>query len=318
MKHLLALLALCTLHAQTSIQSGAAPIPYQRPPMPATPASDALPAQTIGPDDLISIMVSDCPELSRSFRVSSDGTLALPLLGHRIPAAGLLPVELEDKLAAELAAAQILVQPIVSVSVTEYRSKPVSVVGAVKSPLTFQAMSDSTLLDAIAKAGGIAPEAGPELLITRKDSSPIQHVNLRKLMEGDQSLNVHLHGGEEVRIPEIGKIFVTGNVKMPGAFLMQDNSDTTLMKALALSQGTLPYSQKLAYIYRKDPVTNKRTEIPAELRQIMKRKSPDIELLADDIVYIPEASGKKLAASAIDRIAGTGQSVVTALSYRGY
>jgi polysaccharide export outer membrane protein len=286
--------------------------------MPATPASDAQPAQTIGPDDLISIMVSDCPELSRSFRVSSDGTLALPLLGHRIPAAGLLPVELEDKLAAELAAAQILVQPIVSVSVTEYRSKPVSVVGAVKSPLTFQAMSDSTLLDAIAKAGGIAPEAGPELLITRKDSSPIQHVNLRKLMEGDQSLNVHLHGGEEVRIPEIGKIFVTGNVKMPGAFLMQDNSDTTLMKALALSQGTLPYSQKLAYIYRKDPVTNKRTEIPAELRQIMKRKSPDIELLADDIVYIPEASGKKLAASAIDRIAGTGQSVVTALSYHGY
>jgi len=286
--------------------------------MPATPASDALPAQTIGPDDLISIMVSDCPELSRSFRVSSDGTLALPLLGHRIPAAGLLPVELEDKLAAELAAAQILVQPIVSVSVTEYRSKPVSVVGAVKSPLTFQAMSDSTLLDAIAKAGGIAPEAGPELLITRKDSSPIQHVNLRKLMEGDQSLNVHLHGGEEVRIPEIGKIFVTGNVKMPGAFLMQDNSDTTLMKALALSQGTLPYSQKLAYIYRKDPVTNKRTEIPAELRQIMKRKSPDIELLADDIVYIPEASGKKLAASAIDRIAGTGSGVITALSYRGY
>ena len=76
-----------------------------------TPSADALPAQTIGPDDLIAIMVSDCPELSRCFRVSSDGTLALPLLGHRIPASGLMPVQLEDELAKEFTDGQILVQP---------------------------------------------------------------------------------------------------------------------------------------------------------------------------------------------------------------
>jgi polysaccharide export outer membrane protein len=267
-------------------------------------------------------MVSDCPELSRGFRVSSDGTLALPLLGHRILAAGLMPVELEDRLSAELTAMQIMVTPIVSVSVAEYRSKPVSVAGAVRTPLTFQAMGDTTLLDAIAKSGGLSPEAGPEILVTRKQiraggglESSVQKIPLKGLMEADPALNVSLKGGEEVRVPEIGKIFVTGNVKMPGAFPMQDNSDTTLMKALALSQGLLPYSAKLAYIYRRDPVTAKRNEMTVELHQIMTRKSPDVTILADDIIYIPENGGKKLAGAALDRIAGTGSSVAAALAY---
>jgi polysaccharide export outer membrane protein len=290
----------------------------------AAPAlANVLPAQTIGPDDLISIVVADCPELSRSFRVSSDGTLALPLLGHRISAAGLMPVELEDKLATELIDMEIMVTPIVSVSVAEYRSKPVSVVGAVRTPLTFQAMRDTTLLDAIARAGGLSPEAGPEILLTRKQTEPngtvkstIQRIALKGLMEADPELNVRLQGGEEIRVPEVGKIFVAGNVKMPGAFPMQDNSDTTLLKALALSQGLLPYSAKLAYIYRRDPVTNKRIEMPVELRRIMARKSPDIPIVADDIIYIPENSGKKLAGSALDRIVGTGSSVAAAMVYR--
>jgi polysaccharide export outer membrane protein len=287
---------------------------------------DVLPAQRIGSDDLISLQVSDLPELSRSFRVSSDGTLALPLLGHRIQAAGMMPVDLEDAIAHELAKQNILVDPVVSVAVAEYRSHPVNVIGAVKSPLTFQAMADTTLIDAIAKAGGLDPEAGPVILLSRKQVKPdgavetsVQRIPVKGLMDAaDPSLNVVLHGGEEVRVPEVGKIFVAGNVRTPGAFPMQDNSDTTLLKALALSQGTLPYTQKVAYIYRKDPAGNKRTEIPVELSSILARKSPDITVLPDDIIYIPENHGKKLAGAALDRIAGTAANVAPALTYRAY
>ena len=313
---------LCTIFAAAaflcltaSAQIPTVPRPASTAPSPG-PSETALPAQTIGPDDLISITVFDCPELTRSFRVSSDGTLALPILG-RIPAAGLMPVQLEDKLASELRRTQTMVDPVVNISVSEYRSKPVSVVGAVRSPLTFQAMSDSTLLDAIAKAGGLAPEAGPEILLSRKDGTPIQRIPVRSLIDSaDPAVNVRLHGGEEIRVPEVGKIFVAGNVKLPGAFPMQDNSDTTLLKALALSQGTLPYSAKLAYIYRRDKVTNARTEIPVELSRIMTRKSPDIPVYPDDILYIPENHGKKLTAGVVDRIAGTSQTVVGAIAVR--
>jgi polysaccharide export outer membrane protein len=279
-----------------------------------------LPAQTIGADDLISIVVFDCVELTRTFRVSSDGSLALPILG-RVAAAGLMPVQLEERLAQRLKSTQTMVDPIVNVSVAEYRSKPVSVVGAVRAPITFQVMGDTNLLGAITRAGGLAPDAGQEILVTRratKEGGPatVQRISVRKLMESDSAANVRLEGGEEVRVPEIGKIFVTGNVKTPGSFPMQDNSETTILKALALSQGTMPYTEKIAYIYRKDPATGQRTEIPVPLQQIMARKSPDVMVYADDIIYIPENHGRKMVGDTIDRLTGATASVASALVLR--
>jgi polysaccharide export outer membrane protein len=291
-----------------------------RSPMTSPQMLEALPAQRIGPNDLISIQVSDCPELSRSFRVSSDGTLALPLLDHRVTAAGLMPVELEGQLAKELKAAGILVAPVVSASVSEYRSRPVSVVGAVHHPLTFQAMSDSSLIDAIAKAEGVNADAGSFILVTRRgiDSKTageeVQRIPLKRLMDAsDPSLNLKLVGGEEIRVQEAGKVFVTGNVIKPGVYAMQDNADTTVLKALALSEGLKAYSSKLAYIYRRDPGTNTRTEISVELDQIMARKSPDVEISADDILYIPENKGRKMTLGALERLAGFGTSTASGM-----
>jgi polysaccharide export outer membrane protein len=297
------LLAVTVGYAEVPIVPRPAPA-YSQPP-------DALPAQTIGPNDLISIQVSDCPELSRTFRVSSDGKLVLPLLDHRIVASGLMPAELEERLTEELKSAGLLVAPVVSVSVAEYRSRPVSVVGAVHHPLTFQAMSDSTLIDALAKAEGVNPDAGSFILVTRKDGA-IQRIPLKSLMDGsDPGLNLKLVGGEEIRVQEAGKIFVTGNVIKPGVFAMQDNADTTVLKALALSEGLKAYSTKLAYIYRRDPATNKRNEIPVDLDQIMARKSPDVEIYADDILYVPENKSRKMTMNALERLAGFGSTTAS-------
>ncbi len=289
---------------------------------PGSSGNEVLPAQTIGVDDLISIVVFDCVELTRTFRVSSDGTLPLPILG-RLAAGGLMPVQLEANIAEHLKLTQTMVDPIVNVSVAEYRSKPVSVVGAVRAPITFQAMNDTTLLEAIARAGGLAPDAGPEVLITRRTTkaggqseATVERISVRQMMESDSAASIRLKGGEEVRVPDIGKIFVTGNVKTPGSFAMQGNSETTILKALALSQGTLPYSDKTAYIYRKDPASGKRAEIPVLLQQIIARKSPDVVVFADDIIFIPENHGRKLMGQTLDRLSGTGSSVASALVLR--
>jgi len=302
-------------YANAQTVHGARPLPS-----PAYP-TDALPAQKIGPDDLISIQVSDCPELSRYFRVSSDGKLTLPLLKNRIAAAGMMPAELEEQLGKELESAGILVSPVVSVSVSEYRSRPVSVVGAVHHPLTFQAMSDSTLIDALAKAEGVNADAGSFILVTRRIASAngpptteVSRVPLRSLMDAtDPTLNLKLTGGEEIRVQEAGKVFVTGNVTRPGVYAMQDNADTTVLKALALSEGLKSFSTNLAYIYRRDPATNKRTEMQVELTRIMERKSPDIELFPDDILYIPENKGRKLTATVLERLSGFGSSTASGL-----
>ena len=137
---------------------------------PVPPVSDTaspnLQVQKIGPNDLISLSVYDAPELSRTYRVGANGLLHLPMLKTRINADGLLPAELEEQIAAALDQEKILVRPVVTVTMAEYASRPISVAGAVKTPLKFQAIGNVTLLDAIARAGGLTPEAGNEILLT--------------------------------------------------------------------------------------------------------------------------------------------------------
>ncbi len=129
-----------------------------------------LPVSKIGPNDLIGVNVYDSPELTRTIRVSADGDIRLPMIKQHIHAAGLYPEGLENEIAAVLVKNQILVDPMVSVTIMEYRSRPISVVGAVKSPLTFQAMGNVTLLDAITQAQGLADNAGPEILVSHQET----------------------------------------------------------------------------------------------------------------------------------------------------
>src|SRR5450631_3485626 len=59
----------------------------------ASPELAILPVESLGADDLLEIRVSYCPELSRTFRVSSDGSLSLPLLHQKLSVAGLTPIQ---------------------------------------------------------------------------------------------------------------------------------------------------------------------------------------------------------------------------------
>jgi len=102
-------------------------------------------------------------------------------------------------------------------------------------------------------------------------------------------------------------------VKMPGAYPLADPDGSTVLKALALSQGSLPFSAKVAYIYRLAANTGKRTEIPVELRQILHRKEADVTLQANDILYIPDNPKTRLTAGALDRMTGFGSSVASGM-----
>jgi len=282
-----------------------------------------LPVEKIGPDDLIGITVYDEPELTRTVRVGTDGDIRLPMLRQHIHAGGLYPVDLENAIIAALTNENVLVEPIVTVSVVEYRSRPITVVGAVKSPLTFQATGTVTLLDAISKAGGLADNAGSEILLSGQPSGTgdklvtlTQRIPVRGLIGGeDPTLNLHLKGGEEVRVPEAGRIFVVGNVKHPGAFYITDGSESSVMKALALSEGLDTFSANKAYIYRLEAGNGGRSEIPIELKKIMDRKMPDVPLRSNDILYIPNASGLKASMKVLETSLGLAAGFGTALLY---
>jgi polysaccharide biosynthesis/export protein len=268
-----------------------------------------LPAQPIGPDDLVAVTVYDSPELSRTIRVSADGTLRLPMLKQKIHAQGKMPGDLETAIAEALKADGILVDPVVSVSIAEYRSRPISVAGEVRTPVTFQASPGMTLLDAITRAGGLTEEAGSDIIVTRTIKDPDgqgQQVNQRVSAKGlldasDPTLNLVLSGGEQIRVPPAGRIYVVGNVKNPGAIKVHETNDATVFKVLAMTQGALPFSQKVAYIYRKEAGQAGQDGIPVQLSDIMHRKSPDVPLMANDILYIPENTTQKVTVEVVEK-----------------
>ncbi len=282
-----------------------------------------LPAQKIGANDLIAVSVYDAPEFTRTVRVEADGLIRLPMLKERIRAQGLLPAELEAAVAAALKKEQILVDPFVSVTVVEYLSRPVSVAGAVKNPTTFQAVGAVTLLEAIARAGGLGPDAGPEILVSWQQAGPegvpvslTRRIPVRALIDvADPEANLKLTGGEEIRVPEVGKVFVVGNVKRPGAYPVQDAAETTVLKMLAMADGLAPYAAKQAYVIRRDDRSGARHELPIELRKILQRKSPDVPLLANDVLYIPDAASRRVGLAALEKVLLFGSGATTALIY---
>jgi polysaccharide export outer membrane protein len=289
----------------------------------ATPELGAnLPAQAVGPNDLLAVSVYDAPELSRTIRVGADGFIRLPMLNQRIKAEGLYPADLESAIGAAIQEENILVNPFVTVTIAEYHSRPISVAGAVRAPLVFQAERPTTLLEALARAQGLREDAGNEILISKRQNEPdgkpvslTRRIVVRALMDNaDPDANIVLTGGEEIRVPEVSKIYVVGNVKKPGAFPVQDGSDTTILEMLALAEGLDQYASKEAYIYRRDAAGNK-NEIAIPLDKIMQRKAKDVTLTANDILYIPDNKGKRLRNTTIDKILLFGSAGATALVY---
>jgi polysaccharide export outer membrane protein len=298
------------------------PGPNPPPAVSAAPPEAIQPIQKVGPDDLLSISVANAPELTRSFRVSGDGTLSLPMLRKRLLVSGKDTPEIEKEVADELSAEQILVQPVVSVSVAEFRSRPVSVVGAVHHPITFQATGNMTLMDALAKADGLAETAGTDILLTHArepgDSSStvpiVERIPVHQLVdEADPSVNVRLSGGEQIRVPFAGRVYVLGNVKRSGAYAIQDNDQLTVLKVLAESEGLAPYAKKQAYIFRKEAGQAHRNEIAVPLDEILHRKAPDVKLEANDILFVPDNKTKRVTEQTLERVLAFG--VGTASGY---
>jgi polysaccharide export outer membrane protein len=203
------------------------------------------------------------------------------------------------------------VDPVVKVTVAEYHSRPISVMGAVRKPVTFQADGVVTLLDALSRAEGLTEDAGSEILVTQNDA--VQSIPVKQLLDGaDPLVNLRLTGNEEVRVPVAGKIFVLGNIRKPGAFAVRDPADKTVLKMIALSEGLMPFSQKIAYILRRQ-AAGAPQEIPIELAQIMERKSPDVPLEIGDILYVPDNKTRRSTMGILDRLAGFGSATASGL-----
>lgn len=276
---------------------------------------DAL-SYTLGPHDQINIVVPDAEDISsRTYRIDTGGSVMLPLVG-RVRAAGLTVRELETEIVSKLSA--YMRSPEALVTVSEFRSQPVSVIGAVNSPGVHQLLGSKRLVEVLSLAGGLRPDAGRTCRITRTsqwgeeeggdrfertpDGSWVTEIDLQTLLSAqkpEDNLLVRPH--DVISVPRADMIYVVGDVNRPGGFLLNDREPLSVLQALALAGGLSPVAApKKARILRSTSPSSQRDEVPVNISQIMDGKSPDVKLTPQDILFIPNNTSRRVAVRAAE------------------
>jgi polysaccharide export outer membrane protein len=250
----------------------------------------ALPANDyrIGANDLLEITVFELPELNQTVRVSEDGSVSLMMLG-KVAVTGLTAQELEKKL-AEILEGKYLKAAHVTVFIKEFQR--VSILGAVAKPGMYELVGPTNLLQVISQAGGLTAEAMTELYIYRgegSDGKETLRVDLNRLIQGDQSLNVELRPKDVIMVPidRVLTVFVYGQVKTPGAIQFKQSRRITLLQALSQAGGPTEWAKSSIVINRNDPKSGKPLKIPVNLKDIISGKTTDVLLEEGDVVIVP-------------------------------
>lgn len=246
----------------------------------------------IGPKDLLEISVFGLDELNSTERVSEEGKITLPLLGE-IEVNGLTKGELENKI-SQLLEEKYLQDPQVSVFIAEYQSKMVSVLGAIQTPGRHELLGRQTVLDIIAKAGGLTSEAGDEIYVMRRradgSNSSIKILIDELILNGKAELNIPLEADDVINIPidKVVQIYVMGQVGNPGALNVKRSMIPTLLRAIAQAGGFGERAAKGGVIIKRIKEDGSEERIKVNVKDIIKGKKEDIQLEEGDVVIVPE------------------------------
>ena len=285
------------------------------------------PNYLIGAEDVLDIEVFDVPELRKTVRVSNDGVIALALIG-RVKAAGLTAEQLREQLEAKYGESY-LQKPQVTVFVTEFHAQPVSVIGAVEKPGIYQLTGRRTLIELLSMAGGLAKRssapAGRNLYVTRRGGfhslQPTEgldliapeklQVNIQRLLYShEDTLNIDVEPRDIISVSKADVVYVVGSVRKAGGFVLEDREKITVMQALAMAEGFSGTPAKTSARIVRRASDGKRTEIPVNLKRVLDGKSEDIDMLANDILYVPDSTGKVVAKRTLETAISTVSGIV--------
>lgn len=248
----------------------------------------------VGPADLLEVKIFEADRLSDSVRVSSTGKITLPLLGS-IDVSGLTARETEIKIENLFKEKGYIREPHVSVFVEEYKSKQVSVIGAVNTPGTYELLGRQTLLEALALSQGLSPDAGRSAYITRIQSNGERQsfvVDVDSLIiNSNPELNIPIEPGDIIFIPKSGSVFLEGAVAKSGAVPIKQGR-TTLSQAVATSGGLASFADPKDVRVIRYLGNGKREVIQVNLKEIREGTAEDI-ILEDRDAIIVETNGVK-------------------------
>jgi polysaccharide export outer membrane protein len=247
----------------------------------------------LGSGDLLEVSVYNVPELTTKARIGTSGDVYLPLIDY-VHVGDLTVEEAQALIQKRLEDGGFVRGAHVTIFIDESASQGVTILGDVVKPGIYPALGDRKLYDLISAAGGFTPSAGRKVSIIRQHSQTgAITVNLPRNLADDLQDNIEILPGDTITVPRAPVIYVVGDVGHPAGFLV-DNGSLTVLQALALAGGT-NRTAKIggARIIHKGPTGMTETKVP--LKKMLEAKAPDINLQADDILFVP-LSGARVAA----------------------
>lgn len=263
-------------------------------PAPETDAPAAMSAAhplQISPGDLLEVVVFDTSELSAKLRVDERGNIALPVAGD-FGVSGLTAPDASRAIETKFLSSDILKNPHVSITILEYATQGVTILGEVRNPGVYPLLGVHNLLDLISAAGGMTPNAGKAISITHRGqpSRPIT-VKLDAKTGNSDAFNVDVRPGDTIMVSRMGIVYVLGEVGKPGGFMLENSNRLTVLQAVALAQGTT----RTASLNRARLLRNSddgREELTIPLQKILANKAPDQALDDGDILFVPSSAAK--------------------------
>ncbi|CAG4882890.1 Capsule polysaccharide export protein [Georgfuchsia toluolica] len=235
----------------------------------------------LGPGDNIRVTVFQNPDLTTETRISQEGTIRMPLIGE-VGLAGLSPGDAGVRIAKQLKDGQFLVDPQVTLTVLQVRSRQVSILGQVAHPGRYALDETRTrLTDALALAGGITP-AGDETVnvMTTRDGKPVKlAIDVATIYQNpDIPANIEIVAGDTIFAQKAPVFYIYGEVQHAGAYRLEKNLN--VVQALSLGGGiTLRGTERGMKISRRGP-NGSLNKIDAQ---------PGDKVQADDVIYVSES-----------------------------
>ncbi|MCL4838031.1 MAG: polysaccharide biosynthesis/export family protein [Thermoanaerobaculia bacterium] len=246
----------------------------------------------IGPKDVLGVKVLEASELNVERRVADDGTIDLPRVGA-VSAVGLTAREFAARLRS-LLEEKYFQQATVEVEVLEFRSRPIVVIGAVRSPGNLAFSGRWTLLEALTAAGGLAGEHGGVVHVVRRAENGLSdQITIRVddlLVKADPRVNIPIFANDLVNVPAAASltVYFLGEVATKGAVSLRSVDRASLLVAVARAGGLTDRASSEILIKRKEP-DGRTSEIKANFKRVLSGRDPDPELQDGDVIVVKEA-----------------------------
>ena len=283
-------------------------------------SADSVP---IDAGDAVSVHVFDAPELDQTnLRVTDAGQVPLLLLGS-VKIAGLTPADAAQVIEKAYSERELLRNPHVAVTIDGHSSSAVTVFGYVvgmsvtaqTTGISIPLSAPTPLLTVLARAGGLSERASRTVTVQRRDTSILP---FRVVIPNDPRASLInetiIYPGDTVIVPRAGIVYVLGNVGHPTGVVMEEDGRLSIMEALSQAGSPLP-TARMSNIVILRKADGKYTPLHVNFGKIVKGKEPDVQLMAEDVIWVPFSMTKNLMVNGAAIASAVGGATATGLIY---